>query len=183
MGRLPQKTHTRTWEAVVASHATTINTPMRPIISDIIGGAPNVVVNWIRLTPYAASSVFTSRVFDALVPVNWTSASWNADLPAGTSLVVSVRRGTTPTPDGTWTAWTPVATSGAAIGGTSRYIQYQVTLSTTDPAQSPALRDLTLVRNDERRQIVADALARSNALPILSSNDGTVVLCSLALYH
>jgi len=127
----------------VASHATTISGTMRPIISDVVAGTPAVTVSWLRMSPYAASSTFLSRVFDAQGVANWTSASWNADLPAGTSVTVSVRMGNTAAPDGTWTGWTTV-TSGGAIGGASRYIQYRVVLATSDPAQSPALRDITL---------------------------------------
>lgn len=128
----------------VASHALNIAANMRPIVSDYLPGGAPVTVDWMRLTPYASASVFTSRVFDAIVPVNWTTASWTADLPAGTTVVLSVRTGGTAAPDGSWTSFTPVSASGGAINQTGRYAQYRLDLATSAAGQSPAVRDVTL---------------------------------------
>ena len=46
-------------------------------------------------------------------------------------------------PDGTWTAFVPLAASGASIDASSRYLQYRVELSTTDASNTPALLDIT----------------------------------------
>jgi hypothetical protein len=130
--------------AQVASHAIAIATNMRPLASDYITGGSSLVVDWLWMTPpYASTGIFTSRVFDALLSANWTSAAWNADLPSGTAIVVSVRTGDTATPDGSWTGWA-IVPSGGAISASSRYIQYRATLTTSDPSQSPVLRDITI---------------------------------------
>ncbi len=42
---------------------------------------------------------------------NWGALTWTAAIPAGTSVAMSVRTGNTPTPDGSWSAFTPVASS------------------------------------------------------------------------
>jgi hypothetical protein len=61
-----------------------------------------------------------------------------------TSLAFSVRRGDTPTPDATWTAFAPIAASGGAIGGSSRYLQYRVELTSGDPAVTPSIAQVTI---------------------------------------
>jgi hypothetical protein len=97
-----------------------------------------------RVTPYVSPCTFTSRVFDAGQPVNWDSLAWTGSVPGGTSLNLSVRTGNTPTPDGTWTAFSSVAQSGDPIGKTSRYLQYQADLTTVSPTQTPVLSDVTI---------------------------------------
>jgi uncharacterized membrane protein len=129
----------------VASHALTITTAMRPLVSDYIAGNGMITVDWLRLTPYAASATFLSRVFDASSQVKWGTATWTSDTSAaGTSIVISVRTGNTATPDATWTAFVPLASSGTVIGTTSRYLQYRAQLATTNPDQTPVLKDLTI---------------------------------------
>ena len=84
------------------------------------------------------AAVGTSRVFDAGAMVTWTSMSWTASAPAGTTIALQYRTGNSPVPDATWTAWTSVAASGAAIAGSSRYAQFVVKETTTATAQTPA---------------------------------------------
>jgi Domain of unknown function (DUF4082)/Bacterial Ig-like domain/Bacterial Ig domain/Glycosyl hydrolases family 16 len=129
---------------VVATHATAITSSMRPLASDFTVGGGTVVVDWLRMTPYATSGTFLSRVFDAGGTVTWGTAAWTGDVPTGTSLVISVRQGNTPTPDGTWTPFATLAGSGVTIGGSSRYLQYQAQLATTVSGQTPVLRDITI---------------------------------------
>jgi hypothetical protein len=113
-------------------------------ISDVWNTDGMLSVDWMRATPYAAAGNFTSRVFDGGIPKLWVAASWNSDMPAGTSLAIAVRTGNTPTPDGTWSAYTTIGTSGGTIGSISRYIQYKADLGTTDPTFTPALKDITI---------------------------------------
>src|SRR6202140_1633952 len=127
----------------VATQSVAISTAMRPLISDLLVGGQKLVVDWMHMSPYSTPATFTSRVLDAGAVVPWTSISWTADQPTGTSLAMSVRTGNTPVPDGSWTSFTAVATSGTALTGSSRYIQYQATLSTTDTTQTVVLRDVT----------------------------------------
>src|SRR5437899_2196499 len=129
--------------AQVVSHPIAITANMRPLASDGIVGGGTVVVDWVRLTPYAASGTFLSRILDAGGPAPWVDATWAAALPAGSSLAMSVRLGNTPTPDATWTDFLPLANSGAAIGRVARYLQYQASLATTAPDQTPALQSVT----------------------------------------
>ena len=100
-----------------------------------------------RLGPYAPAGTFTSRVLDAGTAVNWLALSWVATAPNGTGVVMSYRTGGTPTPDATWTAFAPVGSSGAAMSGTSRYVQFRVQESTTVPAQTPVVKQVTIGYN------------------------------------
>jgi hypothetical protein len=127
----------------VASSTLAITANMRPLVDDNTPGGGVVTVNWLRLAPYAASGTFVSRVFDAGTAVTWSNLTWTANTPAGTGLGMSVRMGNTATPDATWTDWVPLSTSGAAIGGSSRYLQYQAALSTTNTALTPDLDSVT----------------------------------------
>src|SRR5207344_1355269 len=128
----------------VASHAIAIAASMRPIASDFTAGGPAVSVDWLWMTPYAASGTFVSRVIDSGVQATWGTIAWTSDLPAGTGVVLGVRQGNTPTPDASWTPWTAMASPGTPVGGVSRYLQYRATLTTSAPAQTPQLQNVRI---------------------------------------
>ncbi len=129
----------------VASQAySSTDTTMRPALSDLTQDGTVLSVDSMRVTPYVSPCTFTSRIFDAGGPVSWGTMSWNATLPSGTSLTLSYRRGNTPAPDGSWTEFSSVPSSGSDLSGNSRYIQYQVGLSASDTSQTPALQDVTI---------------------------------------
>jgi hypothetical protein len=130
---------------VVASHTGAIAQNMRPLASDYNTGGGTVVIDWLRLSPYIAAGTFTSRVLDAGQPVNWDTVTWTSIRPEGAGLTVSLRTGNTAVPDGTWTNFSPVAASGNAIGGNSRYIQYRVELTTMTPNGTPVFQGITFV--------------------------------------
>lgn len=121
----------------VASPAT-----MLAQISDYPAGGQNLSVDWLRVGAYPAAGTFTSRIFDQGTPDGWGQVDWNAIVPAGTGLAVSARLGNTPTPDGSWTTYTPLV-NGSPLGLTSQYLQYKVDLSTANPSLSPLLEDIT----------------------------------------
>jgi hypothetical protein len=101
------------------------------------------------MTPYAPAGNYTSPVFDAGGTVTWVTTSWTATLPAGSNAVVRYRTGNTPTPDGGWTQFATIPSSGAASLGSatpvvSRYLQFTVQETTTDAGQTPVLKDITI---------------------------------------
>ena len=104
-----------------------------------------LTVNWMRLSPYTSSGTYTSAVFDAGFIATWMTANWTATVTTGTTAAISYRTGNTPTPDATWAAFTPVPTSGSPLNGASRYLQFQITETTTDPNQTPVVSDVTIV--------------------------------------
>lgn len=106
-------------------------------------------------TGYRASGDLISSIKDANpepghVP-NWSTLSWNASVPANTSLRFQVAASNAITgpfnfvgPDGT--AGTFFTTSGASLSqfDSNRYLRYRAFLSTTDSAVSPTLNDVTV---------------------------------------
>ena len=92
----------------VASHAVAITANMRPVGSDQAGGV-TLPIDWLRMSPYAATGVFVSRVLDAGTTVQWLNLTSLSSQPAGTSLTFETRTGNTTNPDdGTWSVWTSV---------------------------------------------------------------------------
>lgn len=129
----------------VLFHTTTtaIITPMRPAISDYNVGGASITVDWIRMSPYSSTGSFESRVYNATQSRGWGAANWNADVPTGTTLSISVRTGNTETPDATWTAWKPLSASGDQVMQNGQYIQYKADMTTTDPNVTPALLNIS----------------------------------------
>ncbi len=125
-----------------------IASPMYLQISDFAAGDGNLTLNWIRVSPHASTGTFTSRIYDAGSVKNWVAGSWTASVPATTGLAISVRTGNTPTPDASWTAYTTLATQGAAINQTARYIQYKADLTSADASLSPRLKGVALTCSD-----------------------------------
>jgi hypothetical protein len=60
-----------------------------------------------------------------------------------------VRTGDTPTPDGTWSAFAEVASSGGEIPGNSRYVQYRAELSSSDPNRTPVLAGVAIAGTED----------------------------------
>ena len=87
---------------------------------------------------------YLSKVFDATTSAAWLTMSWTATTPAGTAIAMSYRIGNTPTPDASWTAFAPVAVSGGSLAGSARYVQFKVQETTTVPAQTPTLKQVTI---------------------------------------
>ena len=126
----------------MVTHNIAIGGTMRPIASDYTGDGRQISVQWLHLSPYAASASFTSAVFDAAASVTWTGAAWTGSAPAGTGVVLSVRSGDTAVPDASWTAFTPAV--NGVINTAARYLQYRLDLSTSDAKQTPTVSDVTL---------------------------------------
>ena len=156
--------------SLVHTHDGAVTGQMRPILSDFNAGGPSLSVDWLRMSPYPATGTFTSRVLDAGADRVFDTIGWNATIPAGTSVEMSVRTGSTATPDQSWTEWAPVATSGSAIATVGRYTQYQAVLA-SDGLRTPALTDVTL-----------GSVVPPNAAPVASAatnQDGTEGIAGL----
>jgi hypothetical protein len=127
----------------VASHPVAITALMRPVAaSDFDRLSGTIVVDWVRIPSYASSGTFLSRVFDAATGVDWQNIDFVADVPAGTTLAISVRGGGTATPDGTWSAFAPVVPGPIVLQ--ARYVQYRAEMATGDAHQTPALSDIRI---------------------------------------
>jgi hypothetical protein len=89
-------------------------------------------------TGVTRKGTFVSGILDAQAMVDWDRASLRADLPAGATLALSVRTGSMSAPDDSWSAWQSVPKSGR-VDGSSRYLQYRLTLVASAGASAPSV--------------------------------------------
>lgn len=94
----------------------------------------------------APVGTYTSPVKDLYGNSIFGSITWDADVPAGTSVTVRTR---TSTNGSLWSAWSePYVASGSSVTSPAgRYVQYQVELTSPDPCVSPVLDRVAIVYN------------------------------------
>ena len=129
---------------VVHIEPVAIGASMRPIVSDFDAGGQTVGVDYMRMSPYTSPGTFLSRIHNAGAPgADWGVLSYVADVPSGTTLELEVSTGDTPTPDGSWSSFAPIA-SGEEVASSGRYLQYQVQATSSAGLRTPTLQSVTL---------------------------------------
>jgi hypothetical protein len=120
-------------------------TSMKIALSSFSGAPqPSLQADSVRVVSYPGSGTFVSSTFDAGGNATWGAVSWTANVPAGTTLTVE----TSSSVDGvTWTPWTGASNGGTVASPSGRYLRYRVTLTTTDPALTPILNDISFAWN------------------------------------
>jgi hypothetical protein len=96
---------------------------------------------------YTAHGTVLSEVLDAKIISKWGSLRWEGTTPEGTSVSVAVRSGNVAEPDDTWSDWSAEqsdAEQAMIAAPTARFLQYRLTLATTNPARTPAVQAVTL---------------------------------------
>ncbi len=116
---------------------------MRAVAGNQRVGGPPLEVQWMRVSPYAAAGTFTSAVLDAGAIVEWLDATCRTDVPAATSVRLSVRTGDVEVPGPGWSEWKAVDGMGGPVGATTRYLQYRADLATNDVGTTPVLKEVT----------------------------------------
>jgi methionine-rich copper-binding protein CopC len=116
-------------------------TPMKVAFSSFNGGAA-LQADWARVVNFKTTGTFTSTVFDAGSSVSWHRASWTANVPAGATVKVEIR--VTDDLNGTWSNYLEVSNGAELSALSGRYVQYRITLTTTEPGVSPIFYDLDL---------------------------------------
>jgi hypothetical protein len=163
--------------SLVATHAAMNGNPLRPLVSDANANGTTLQVDWVRLSPNAASGVFTSRVFDAGASMNWGMVNWNGVVPTGSTMTVRVRSGNTAAPDEAWNQWASV-TSGSSVGQVGQYVQYEVTLTTSDTGLNPMLYDISFDCSSTEAQVsgfVTISTPTATSEPAATATDEPVV--------
>ncbi|MCP3421037.1 DUF4082 domain-containing protein [Nocardioides pinisoli] len=90
------------------------------------------------------SGTYTSRVVDSGRKAGWRRLVLDADEPRGSRILVRVRAGDRPSPDGTWSDWR-LAAPGVGLELDGRYVQYAVHLSAGSNSL-PTVRGIGLTR-------------------------------------
>jgi hypothetical protein len=96
---------------------------------------------------YASRGTVDSEVLDAKMISKWGALRWSADMPSGTTLSIAVRSGNVAEPDDTWSDWSTEQTDprqSIIAAPTARFLQYRVTMATTNADATPALTGLTI---------------------------------------
>jgi hypothetical protein len=90
---------------------------------------------------YVPSGSASGCVVDAGARATWGSVSWQGQLASGTTLSVATRSSA----DGvSWSGWTPVSSSGAIASPAGRYLDYRLTLSSSDSSVSPIVESVSI---------------------------------------
>ncbi|MBI4100287.1 DUF2341 domain-containing protein [Candidatus Microgenomates bacterium] len=106
---------------------------------------------------YPASGTLTSSIFDTGQISSWGTLTYSATTPTNTSVAVAIRTSNSSSMSGAtaFSSCTAIssgsdASSNACVSDGHRYVQYQVTLSTTDPVSTPTFTSfsLTFAKND-----------------------------------
>ena len=96
---------------------------------------------------FTPQGIVTSEVLDAKIISRWGALTWKTLTPPGTQATLAVRSGNVAEPDATWSNWSAELIDPAESKATcpkARYLQYRVTLTTTNPAVTPEVRHLAL---------------------------------------
>lgn len=126
---------------------------------------------------YIAYGVYISSVNDTdMNGTIWNSISWTETLPPGTDITFATRTGNTSNPDGTWSNWSSEYTdyiSSVITSPRARYIQYRVTMTTSDINATPVLEAVTIDYtlnsvNSASLSLPADNLWTNNNIPTFS---------------
>jgi hypothetical protein len=95
----------------------------------------------------AARGSVCSEVLDAKIISKWGALRWEGEMPQGTNVSVATRSGNVAEPDDTWSDWSEEQTDAehaAITAPPARFLQYRVSLTTTNSARSPSVRAVTL---------------------------------------
>jgi RHS repeat-associated protein len=108
--------------------------PLYVYLSNNTAGTPLLADDVQTLAPFVSSGTFLSCPLDAGAEVEWQALSWAAFTPVSTTLTVQAR---TSADASSWSSWSTVTAPGALSVSDGRYLQYRLTLTTSDPQRSP----------------------------------------------
>ena len=95
-------------------------------------------------TQRAPRGTYESEPRDAQIVSSWGTISWRGSMPAGAGFEISTRSGNTPTPDDTWSAWSPAykdQNGSPIVSPKARYLQWRAVL--TGKNDTPILTSVT----------------------------------------
>jgi outer membrane protein assembly factor BamB len=96
---------------------------------------------------YVERGSVVSEVLDASIISKWGALRWDGEAPEGATVSVATRSGNVAEPDDTWSDWSAEQTDpeqSAITAPAARFLQYRVTLMTTNRARTPSVRSVVL---------------------------------------
>lgn len=97
----------------------------------------------------AVEGTLESRVLKASPIGDWGRAYVEAETPQGTTVELQVRQGSTETPDGTWSPWSPPLRSGERPNlKASRFAQFRLRLASTRGGATPVVEGVRVHWNN-----------------------------------
>jgi len=91
----------------------------------------------------ATEGTIESRVLKGNPLADWGRAYLEAEIPSGTSVDLQFRTGSTETPDGTWSTWTPPLLSGERPNlMPARFAQFRLKLASSRGGATPAVESV-----------------------------------------
>jgi len=109
---------------------------------------------------YPSPADWVSPVVDGgAAGIHWNTISWDSLEPAGTGVQAAVRTGPTPTPDASWSAWSPplVDKGGSFISSPdNQYLQYRIVFTTTVSYSTALLQEVRIIDSAATGQYLYD---------------------------
>ncbi len=96
---------------------------------------------------YVKEGTLESTVHDTKSLSRWGKLSWEGEMGEGTAISFSTRTGNTKKPDDTWNDWSDELTTAEGsqvLNADAQYIQWRAKFTTSDTAQTPILKKVTL---------------------------------------
>jgi hypothetical protein len=138
--------------------------------ADAIDGEYSIRLN---LERYVKSGSYISPVFDLisddplkrLAKISRVDLETDIEAPSGTSVVLSVRYGSTPFPENaSWSEWMEVDKTRSFANPRGRYIQIKADLSTSNPLVTPAIKGISYEVEWENLTPHSKAILASNVI-------------------
>ena len=144
-----------------------------------VAAPPNPIQTIHSMGSADVGDVFKSSVLDAGKSAVWGAISWTGQQPNGSVRVVEVRTGNNPTPDSTWSDWTPVG-NGGGVPTAGRYLRYRTVLLTAGNLSLPVPFDISITTIASAKTPVSSSQAIATVPPSSSSPPTTASTASLA---
>ncbi len=127
-----------------------------------------------------AAGTFTSAVKDGLRLSTFGRLRYEGNVPVGAALALSVRAGNSEKPDGTWSAWMPVAADGSAKPPVARFFQWKAELTASPKGESPVVERAELSYSERNARPVLENLAVLEPGAVFSRGAGGAGVLSVA---
>jgi hypothetical protein len=131
-----------------------------------------VEVDWVRVSYYPTmsgqykSNTVNSGQFDS----HWTTLEWAPSTQPGGSMSIETRTSNDGT---TWSAWTSLGSGNTVLSLNGQYLQYRITLNTTDVNVSPEIDSVTVSYSNVPTADPGGSYSASEGVPLTLNGSGS----------